>query len=61
MFQSGRTSQAEAEFEKLLGEAHVKYAYAELSKPDGGDDTEAVMLSDLLHGRHFKCNVQCNH
>ncbi|XP_023527528.1 probable plastidic glucose transporter 3 isoform X2 [Cucurbita pepo subsp. pepo] len=54
LFKSGRTSQAEAEFEKLLGEAHVKYAYAELSKPDGGDDTEAVMLSDLLHGRHFK-------
>lgn len=61
MFQSGRTAEAEAEFEKLLGGADVKYAYAELSKSDKGDDAGAVKLSELLHGRHFKGDVQCNH
>ncbi|XP_022153647.1 probable plastidic glucose transporter 3 isoform X2 [Momordica charantia] len=54
LFKSGRTAEAEAEIEKLLGGAHVKYAYAELSKSDKGDDADAVKLSELLHGRHFK-------
>lgn len=54
LFKSGRTAEAEAEFEKLLGGADVKYAYAELSKSDKGDDAGAVKLSELLHGRHFK-------
>lgn len=61
LLQSGRTAEAEAEFEKLLGGAHVNYAYAELSKSDRGDDAGEVKLSELLHGRHFKGNVQCKH
>ncbi|XP_038895248.1 probable plastidic glucose transporter 3 isoform X2 [Benincasa hispida] len=54
LFKSGRTAEAEAEFEKLLGGADVKYAYAELSKSARGDDAGAVKLSELFHGRHFK-------
>ncbi|XP_022948763.1 probable plastidic glucose transporter 3 isoform X1 [Cucurbita pepo subsp. pepo] len=54
LFKSGRTAEAEAEFEKLLGGVHVKCAYAELSKSDRVDDADAVTLSDLLQGRYFK-------
>uniref|UniRef100_A0A0A0LAW8 Major facilitator superfamily (MFS) profile domain-containing protein n=1 Tax=Cucumis sativus TaxID=3659 RepID=A0A0A0LAW8_CUCSA len=54
LFKSGRTAEAEAEFEKLLGGADVKYAYAELSKSDKGEDSGAVKLSELLHGRHHR-------
>ena len=54
LLQSGRTAEAEAEFEKLLGGVHVKCAYAELSKSDRVDDADAVTLSDLLQGRYFK-------
>nr|POF23391.1 putative plastidic glucose transporter 2 [Quercus suber] len=52
--QRGRTEEAEAEFEKLLGSSHVKVAMAELSKSDKGDDTDTVKLSELFYGRHFR-------
>lgn len=54
LVQRGRGTEAEAEFEKLLGAAHVKFAIAELSKSDRGDELEAVKFSQLLYGRHFK-------
>lgn len=54
MIQQGRTTEAEAEFEKLLGVSEAKFAIAELSKVDRGDENDTVKLSELLHGRHFK-------
>ncbi|CAI0543348.1 unnamed protein product, partial [Linum tenue] len=54
LFKQGRTIEAEAEFEKLLGVAHVQSAMQELYKVDRGDDTDAVKLSELLSGRHFR-------
>ncbi|XP_048439680.1 probable plastidic glucose transporter 3 isoform X2 [Pyrus x bretschneideri] len=54
LFKRGRGTEAEAEFEKLLGAAHVKFAMAELSKSDRGDELETVKFSELLSGRHFK-------
>jgi hypothetical protein len=54
VIQRGRTEEAEAEFEKLLGGSHVKFAMAELSKSDRGDDIDTVRLSELLYGRHFR-------
>ncbi|XP_059638151.1 probable plastidic glucose transporter 2 isoform X2 [Cornus florida] len=54
LYKQGRTSEAEAEFEKLLGGSHVESAMAELSKTDRGDDTDTVKFSELLYGRHFR-------
>ncbi|KAJ4708463.1 Major facilitator superfamily protein [Melia azedarach] len=54
LYKQGRTAEAEAEFEKLLGGSHVKSSMAELSKLDRGDDTDTVKLEELLHGRHFR-------
>ncbi|GAV64460.1 Sugar_tr domain-containing protein [Cephalotus follicularis] len=54
LFKRGRATEAEAEFEKLLGGSHVKYAMAELGKSDRGDEADAVRLSELLYGRHFR-------
>lgn len=54
VIQRGRTEEAEAEFEKLLGGSHVKVAMAELSKSDKGDDADTVKLSELFYGRHFR-------
>ncbi|KAJ7969587.1 Major facilitator superfamily protein [Quillaja saponaria] len=54
LYKQGRTVEAEAEFEKLLGGSHVKFAMAELSKLDRGDEADAVKFSELLHGRHFQ-------
>ncbi|KAK9280736.1 hypothetical protein L1049_003624 [Liquidambar formosana] len=54
LFKKGRAAEAEAEFEKLLGGLHVKFAMAELSKSNRGDETEAVKLSELLYGRYFR-------
>ncbi|KAJ0030109.1 hypothetical protein Pint_13207 [Pistacia integerrima] len=54
LHKQGRSAEAEMEFERLLGGAHVKYSMAELSKLDRGDDTETVKLEELLHGRHFR-------
>ncbi|RDX93085.1 putative plastidic glucose transporter 3, partial [Mucuna pruriens] len=52
--QRGRTNEAEAEFEKLLGGVHVKAAMTELSKSDRGDGSDTVSLSELFCGRHFR-------
>ncbi|XP_042496012.1 probable plastidic glucose transporter 2 isoform X1 [Macadamia integrifolia] len=54
LYKRGRYVEAEAEFEKLLGESHVKTAIGELSKVDRSDDEEAVKYSELFRGRHFK-------
>ncbi|KAM7255536.1 hypothetical protein ACFE04_008434 [Oxalis oulophora] len=54
LFKRGRAAESEAELERLLGGLHVKYALAELSKSGGGDETDAVRLSELVYGRHFK-------
>ncbi|PQP95773.1 putative plastidic glucose transporter 2 isoform X1 [Prunus yedoensis var. nudiflora] len=54
LHKQGRTYEAEAEFERLLGGSHVKTAMAELAKSDRGDDTDSVRLSELLYGRHFR-------
>lgn len=54
MLQQGKTAEAEAEFERLLGVSHVKIAMEELSKLDRGDDTDIVKVSELLYGRHFR-------
>lgn len=47
MIQKGRLAEAEAEFEKLLGEFHTKSAIAEVSKSDRGDAMETVHLTEL--------------
>ncbi|KAA8523130.1 hypothetical protein F0562_009553 [Nyssa sinensis] len=54
LYKQGRSAEAEAEFEKLLGGSHVKSAMAELSKTDRGDETDTVKVSELLYGRHFR-------
>ncbi|KAK7389558.1 hypothetical protein VNO78_24703 [Psophocarpus tetragonolobus] len=54
LFKRGRTIEAEAEFEKLLGGVHVKPAITELSKSDRGDGSDTVNLSELIYGRHFR-------
>ncbi|KAF9597826.1 hypothetical protein IFM89_021911 [Coptis chinensis] len=54
LYKRGRSVEAEADFEKLLGGSHVKSAIAELSKSDRGDDMETVKLSELIYGRHFR-------
>ncbi|KAL2338064.1 hypothetical protein Fmac_012510 [Flemingia macrophylla] len=54
LFKIGRTIEAEAEFEKLLGGVHVKPAMTELSKSDRGDGSDSVKLSELIYGRHFR-------
>lgn len=52
--QRGRTIEAEAAFEKLLGGVHVKPAMTELSKSDRGDGSDSVKLSELICGRYFR-------
>lgn len=54
LYKKGRSGDAEAEFERLLGSSHVKSSIAELARSDRGDDAECVRYSDLLYGRHFK-------
>ncbi|XP_022732141.1 probable plastidic glucose transporter 2 isoform X4 [Durio zibethinus] len=54
LYKQGRSADAEAEFERLLGGSPVKYAMVELSKLDRGDEADTVKLSELLYGRHFR-------
>ncbi|KAF8393388.1 hypothetical protein HHK36_021631 [Tetracentron sinense] len=54
LYKQGRSVEAEAEFEKLLGGSHVISAMAELSKSDRGDETDTVKFSELFYGRHFR-------
>lgn len=37
-----------------MGASHVKYAIAEMSKTDKGDEVDNVRFGELLYGRHFK-------
>ncbi|CAI0474684.1 unnamed protein product [Linum tenue] len=57
LLKSGRSAEAEVEFERLLGALHVKSAMADLSKSDGRDEVEKVKFTELLYGRHFKGSV----
>uniref|UniRef100_A0A162AIU5 Major facilitator superfamily (MFS) profile domain-containing protein n=1 Tax=Daucus carota subsp. sativus TaxID=79200 RepID=A0A162AIU5_DAUCS len=52
--EQGRISEAEVQFEKVLGGWHVNAAMAELMKSDRGDEIENVTVSDLICGRHFR-------
>ncbi|KAF3441915.1 hypothetical protein FNV43_RR15830 [Rhamnella rubrinervis] len=54
LLKQGKTAEAEAEFERLLGVSHVKTAMGELSKVDRGDETDTVKISELFYGRHFR-------
>jgi MFS family permease len=54
LYKQGRTAEAEAEFERLLGVSEAKFAMSQLSKVDRGDDTDTVKFSELLHGHHSK-------
>ncbi|XP_015867275.2 probable plastidic glucose transporter 3 isoform X1 [Ziziphus jujuba] len=54
LFKRGRSAEAEIEFERLLGGAHVKSAMSELTKSDRGDESDTVKFSELLYGRNFK-------
>ncbi|XP_050379261.1 probable plastidic glucose transporter 2 [Argentina anserina] len=54
LHKQGRTYEAEATFEKLLGGSHVKTAMVQLTKLDSGDETDVVSLSELFYGRHFR-------
>jgi len=54
VIQQGRTAEAEAEFERLLGVSEAKFAMSQLSKVDRGEDTDTVKFSELLHGHHSK-------
>ncbi|KAG5225681.1 hypothetical protein OIU77_006010 [Salix suchowensis] len=54
LYKQGRTAEAEAEFERLLGGAHVKFAMQELSKLDRGDESDVVHFSELFYGRCFR-------
>lgn len=54
LYKRGRSAEAEAEYERLLGGSHVKTAMVELYKLDRGDDADAVKLSELFYGRHFR-------
>uniref|UniRef100_A0A0E0H9L1 Major facilitator superfamily (MFS) profile domain-containing protein n=1 Tax=Oryza nivara TaxID=4536 RepID=A0A0E0H9L1_ORYNI len=53
LYKCGRTTEAEIQFEKLLGPLHVKSAMAELSRSERGDDGENVKYSELFYGRNF--------
>ncbi|XP_010691357.2 probable plastidic glucose transporter 3 [Beta vulgaris subsp. vulgaris] len=54
LFKKGRTVEAEAEFERVLGGLHVKSAIAELSKSDRVDEADTVKFLELFYGRHYK-------
>ncbi|KAL1823881.1 hypothetical protein ACET3Z_010659 [Daucus carota] len=54
LYKQGRISEAEVQFEKVLGGWHVNAAMAELMKSDRGDEIENVTVSDLICGRHFR-------
>ncbi|KAL1826545.1 hypothetical protein ACET3Z_004957 [Daucus carota] len=50
----GRICEDKYQFERLLGGMHGKYAMAEFSKSDRGDETYTVSFSELIHGPHFR-------
>ncbi|KAL8120194.1 hypothetical protein AgCh_017368 [Apium graveolens] len=58
LYKQGRISEAESQFERLLGGLHGKSAMAEFSKSDrGGDETDTISFSELIHGPHFRGSV----
>ncbi|KAG9148930.1 hypothetical protein Leryth_025235 [Lithospermum erythrorhizon] len=54
LYKQGRHTEAELEFERLLGASHVKTAIAELSKLDRFDEADSVTIADLLLGRYSR-------
>ncbi|CAI9100361.1 OLC1v1037341C1 [Oldenlandia corymbosa var. corymbosa] len=54
LYKQGRISEAEIEFERLLGDSHVKTAMAELAKLDRGDESANEKFTELLIGRHSR-------
>ncbi|MFS7898243.1 hypothetical protein Hanom_Chr00s018793g01758501 [Helianthus anomalus] len=54
----GRNTEAEVEFQKLLGPANVRSAMAELLNSDKVDENDTVSISELLYGRHFRGNCE---
>lgn len=54
LYKQGRLTEAETEFERLLGTSHVRTAMLELSKLDRGDEHETIQLSELIYGRHSR-------
>ncbi|PWZ27922.1 putative plastidic glucose transporter 2 [Zea mays] len=57
LYKCGKISEAEMQFEKLLGPLHVKSAMAELSRYERVDDGESVKYSELFYGRHFNGSI----
>jgi sugar porter (SP) family MFS transporter len=54
LYKRGRISEAEVEFERLLGGSHVKLAMSEISRSDRADESDSISLTEMLTGRHFK-------
>ncbi|KAL3511774.1 hypothetical protein ACH5RR_024491 [Cinchona calisaya] len=54
LFKKRRTAETEEAIERLFGASHVKYAMAELTKSDRGDEFDTVKFSDLFYGRHVR-------
>nr|XP_043628611.1 probable plastidic glucose transporter 2 [Erigeron canadensis]XP_043628613.1 probable plastidic glucose transporter 2 [Erigeron canadensis] len=54
LYKRGRNTEAEVEFQKLLGSANVRSAMAELLKSDRGDESDTVTISELIYGRYSK-------
>ncbi|GLJ29773.1 hypothetical protein SUGI_0587970 [Cryptomeria japonica] len=54
LVKQSRWAEAEYEYERLWGEANVKYAMAEVTRLDKGEETEDVSFIDLLNNRHRK-------
>uniref|UniRef100_A0A6V7QW21 Major facilitator superfamily (MFS) profile domain-containing protein n=1 Tax=Ananas comosus var. bracteatus TaxID=296719 RepID=A0A6V7QW21_ANACO len=54
LYKRGRITDAEVQFERLLGGPHVKSAIAELSRSEKADEGESVRYSELFYGRHFR-------
>ncbi|XP_047321524.1 probable plastidic glucose transporter 2 [Impatiens glandulifera] len=54
LYKRGRISEAETEFERLLGGSHVSSAMTELTKSDRGDDSDSIKFLDIFSGRHSR-------
>ena len=50
-------AEAEENTERLFGASHVKYAMAELTKSDRGDEVDTAKFSDLFIGRHVRGTI----
>ncbi|KAL0410643.1 UNVERIFIED_CONTAM: putative plastidic glucose transporter 2 [Sesamum latifolium] len=54
LYKQGRSVEAEAVLEKLLGGSQAKAAILELSNTDRGDEANTIKLMELLCGRHSR-------